>query len=95
MITEGIILPDIKKNTAAAVGVPLAALSSCPKIELIGNREAVVDGCRGVAEYSDNVIRLNISGGSICFFGSNLEITCLYSNEATLKGIITNIEFCI
>ena len=95
MKMEGIILQDKRKNTAAAVGVPLAAISTCPKTELVGNREAVVDGCRGVAEYGDTLIRLNISGGSICFHGTDMEITCLYNNEATLKGFFTKIEFCL
>ena len=88
-------MSDIKKNAAASLGVPLAAIARCPKIELIGNREATVDGCRGVAEYGDAAIRLNISGGSICFFGTDLQITCLYSNEATIKGFICNVEFCL
>lgn len=88
-------MSEMRKNAADAINVPLAAMDRCPKIELIGNREAIVDGCRGVAEYGDNAIRLNISGGSVCFFGKNLEITCLYSNEAIIKGAISNMEFCL
>lgn len=84
-----------KRKNAAVAGVPLAAVSGCPKIELVGNREATVDGCRGVAEYGEELVRLNISGGSVCFFGAGLEITRLYANEATVRGYIRNIEFCI
>ena len=88
-------MSDMRKNAAEAMSVPLAAIDRCPKIELIGNREAIVDGCRGVAEYGEGAIRLNISGGSVCVFGKGLEITCLFSNEAIIKGIISNMEFCL
>ena len=95
MITEGIILSVKRKNTVAVAGVPLAAVSACPRIEFVGNREVIVDGCRGVAEYGEDLIRLNISGGSVCFYGQGLEITRLYGTEATVKGYVHNMEFCL
>lgn len=88
-------MSDIRKNTASAFGVPLAAMGGCPRIELIGNSEASVDGCRGVAEYGSELIRFNISGGSIAFTGDGLEIICLAGDQATLRGRIISVEFCL
>lgn len=84
-----------KSSAANAVGVPAAAMGGCARIEFAGNREATVDGCRGVAEYGDTLIRLNVAGGSVCFTGTELQISCLYDNEATITGNICNMEFCL
>ena len=84
-----------RKTVADAVGVPSAALSGCARIEFSGNREATIDGCRGVAEYSNSCIRLNISGGSVCFVGTDLQITYLFDQEATVSGNIGSMEFCL
>ena len=88
-------MSEIGKAMLRAADVPIAAVSGCAKIEMMGNREATVDGCRGVAEYSDTVIKLNISGGSVSFSGDGLEITCLYRSEATVRGNIRSVEFCV
>ena len=88
-------MPKQRKNALAAVGMPLAAVSSCPRIEILGNREVVIEGCRGVAEYSEEVIRLNVAGGSLGFLGKGLEIINLCGDEARLSGILEKIEFCL
>ncbi len=88
-------MSEIGKAVLRASDVPIAAAGGCAKIEMMGNREATVDGCRGVAEYSDTVIKLSISGGSVCFTGVGLEITCLYRSEATVRGNIRSVEFCV
>ena len=86
-------MSEIGKAVLRASDVPFAAAGGCARIEIMGNREALVDGCRGVAEYGDTLIKLNISGGSVYFTGEKLEITCLYRGEATVRGNIRSVEF--
>ena len=75
--------------------VPSAALLRDAKTELIGNREATVDGCRCVAEYSDTKITLNIRKGCVSFLGSGLEISSLGGNVAVISGLIATVEFSL
>ena len=88
-------MAEIRKNTAAVFGVPLAAMGGGFRIELIGNSEAAIDGCRSVAEYSDELIRFNVNGGSVAFAGDGLEIICLSGDQATLRGRMIKVEFCL
>lgn len=78
-----------------ALEVPSAALGRDGKIELIGNREATVDGCRCVVEYGEARITLNIGRGNITFHGSDLEITSLSDRIAVIRGLIGRIEFSL
>lgn len=67
----------------------------CPRVEIILNKEAVVDGCYGVLEYYDNFIKLNIGKGTVLFCGANLQIISLDQQVAVIKGKIDNIEYCL
>lgn len=67
--------------------------ASGPLINLTSNREASVDGCRGVVDYYDDRIKLSIQGGSVTFFGQGLHITSFNENSAVISGRLQNIEF--
>ncbi len=63
------------------------------KIELRFNKEAIVEECKGVMDYSEDRIALNVKGGMVVFEGSAL---CLHSFEdstAVIRGQIVNIGY--
>ena len=66
---------------------------SMPEIELHGNRSAMVEGCRGVLEYADNIIRLNANSMILCFTGRGLRIKFLGESGIEIAGVITGLEF--
>ncbi len=74
--------------------VPNGLFENGAHIELFSNKEAVIDGIKGVLEYSDCYIKLNMGRGTIEFFGTNLEISILDINGLTIGGNISKIEFC-
>lgn len=66
-----------------------------PIINIVSNREMSIDGCKSVVDYYENLVKINVSGGSITITGNNLCIVTLTDNSATIKGNIFNIEFCM
>lgn len=92
---------EAKRKTKAvdligrALEVPSAAFGGDSKIELIGNTEATVDGCRCVVEYNDTKIILNIGRGNLSFHGSDLEIASLNDRIAVVRGLIARMEFAL
>ena len=75
--------------------MPPTTMSGMPQLELFGNREAIIDGCQGILEYDENVIRLTTGKMSIKFTGRTLQIKVLTHDSAVVSGFITNIEFII
>ena len=63
------------------------------RVELLSDREAVVDGCKGVLEYEECLIRLNIGDGQVKFTGQKLLIRSLSANQAQIEGCIESITF--
>lgn len=80
-------------KVARLLELPAAALPNMAHIELLGNREAIVDGCKGVLEYDENVVRLHTGKITLRFTGSDLSIKSLTADQAIIEGIILNIEF--
>ncbi len=64
-------------------------------LELNGNREAVVEGCCGVLEYDDGVVRVKTRRQVIRFTGRGLVIRCLTADALVVAGYITGIEFMV
>ncbi len=89
------IKPDITpKKTKMKLFEHLPELSS-PIIRICGNREASVDGCKGVIDYHESLIKLRISGGSVTFTGTDLCISAFSESSAVISGNLQNIEFSV
>ncbi len=90
----------IKKESAVTkigktIDMPAGGLSGGAHIELFSNKEAVVDGIKGVVEYNDCYIKLNTGKGAVEFWGTGLEISSLDINGLVISGNISKLEFCI
>lgn len=74
--------------------IPNEALPNTAHIEILGNKECIIDGCKGIIEYNDTYIKLNIGAQLITFTGQDLSISSLNYENAVIEGSIMKIEFC-
>lgn len=84
----------VSDNITKRSVVPIAACGNGVHIELLSNKEAIVDGIKGVIEYNDSFVKLNIGRGTVEFWGSELEILSLDTSGLCIKGNISKIEYC-
>lgn len=83
-----------KGRQSPKIRIPVPeSLSPEAHLEMISNREAVVDGCKGVVEYDENTIKLNTGGLVISFRGDELLIKSLGADIAVITGKIAEITF--
>ena len=85
--------PPIAHRVEQALELPGGTLSGAARVELSGNRRAVVESCRGILEYEEGVIRLNTGSGIIRFMGRELGLSCLTEDSAVVTGFILSVEF--
>ena len=64
-----------------------------PKIEMLGNREMIVEGCKGVVEYGETLIKLSLGENVLSLSGDNLVIKSFDSSIAVITGQICDISF--
>lgn len=68
-------------------------LSSCTRVELTSDFEALIEGCKGILEYDDNVIRIAAKRFELRFTGENLTLRSLNEENIAIEGKILGVEF--
>lgn len=79
------------KNQAKRIVTDLFADE--PKIEMLGNREMIIDGCKGVVEYDETIIKLSLGEYVLSLSGDNLLINSFDNSVAIISGQICEISF--
>lgn len=77
----------------AVLELPPGTMGSGVHLELDSNREAIIDGCRGVLEYNETTVRFNTGQGQLKLTGRGLVIRSLVQNQAIVEGFLTSVEF--
>ncbi len=72
---------------------PMDFLSKKCHIELDGNNTAMLEGSKGVLEYSTECIRVAVENFIISFQGRNLTLKCISPTALTIHGSIINVSF--
>ena len=72
---------------------PLCSMLSPFHIEMKSNREIVIEGCKSIEEYDENMIKIKVKKMVISFFGRDLNIRCLTFDSLVIEGFVTSIEF--
>lgn len=82
-----------EKKTRRRRPASLPPMTAAPCLELTGNREAVLEGCKGVLEYSPACVRVNTGGMIVTFRGRELALRCISPSALIINGCINAVEF--
>lgn len=63
------------------------------RMEMDGNRELYVEGCRSVISYQPEAVRIELHKLIFSVFGSDLTIENMNGNSMMIRGWIVRIEF--
>lgn len=81
------------EKTFSALELPPDMLSGMAHFEFSGNREAVIEGCRGILEYDENIVRLKAGKLTVRILGRGLTLRNLRRDSAIVSGFIASVEF--
>ncbi len=84
---------QLGRRVERAMDLPGGVLAAAATLEIEGSHRAVIGGCRGIAGYTEECIRLRTPEGQVAFFGCGLEMGCLTEEGATVTGDLQRIEF--
>lgn len=84
---------EIVKKLAEEMQVPESAMMDSFRIEFRGNSDVIIEGCKGIVEYEESGISLNLGKMIIHFGGADLEISSFFEEQAILKGTVVAMEF--
>lgn len=76
------------------VDFPCDPLGKSAHITLISDKEAIIDGCYGIIEYSESLIKINVGNKTLVLMGMNFDISDYSATAMTVRGRIKSLEFC-
>lgn len=84
---------ELVKKFTEEMQLPESAVTDSFRIEFRGNTDVVIEGCRGIVEYTEECISLNLGKNIVHFSGAQLEISSFFESQAILKGTVISMDF--
>lgn len=81
------------EKLSQTLNLPGEVLEGLPEIELLGNKEAVVDHCQGVLEYDEQQVRILANKLVLKFTGRGLRLNYMTQDSVMITGYITGLTF--
>lgn len=81
------------ERAAHALDIPAEAVAGVSYIEITGTREMLVENHKGILEYTENEIKVNIGKNVLRITGQCLSVDAMNSNQLKLTGNIEAVEF--
>ncbi|MEG0230189.1 MAG: YabP/YqfC family sporulation protein [Oscillospiraceae bacterium] len=83
----------LARGISKGLDVPQNSFRFLPQIELIGNKEATIEGVKSVVEYDSDIIKLNLGKFNITFKGDKLSLASMEGSSSFITGTFTSVEF--
>lgn len=83
---------SFNESIAQICGLELATLAGGYKYSVFGQSTAVIEGHKGIANYSEEETAFSLGGKLLKVCGNKLHIKCLSKNFAVVTGKIDKVE---
>jgi len=86
-------LGEKARRAGEMLDLPAQLLPGFCHLELWQNRQAVIEGVKGVLGYSESEIQLNMGALVVTFKGADLGIKTYQAEILTMSGVIAEVHF--
>ena len=83
----------VRRKMERWLELPEGSLTGEARLEIYAGRRAVMDGRCAVLDCEEDLIRLRIGGGVLCFRGRELCIAAFSATGAVVEGRLCAVEF--
>lgn len=73
--------------------LPKDLVLDLPRLVIIGQRELHLENHKGIIEYGDSCIKINLARGLLEIEGEGLEIKLIMQDEISITGMINSLHF--
>lgn len=84
---------SLRERFANSVALPIETLFNLSQMQIVGNREVIIEGYQSILEYDDNLLRVRVKGMSLSFWGSDLQLSYMNDENIVVTGHFEQIEF--
>ena len=80
-------------KTSRALDVPAGTFTGDSEMNIIGNRQVVLEGYKSVLRYEEDIIIVAVKGMEISYMGKKLNLRTLNRDNIVVEGNIQQISF--
>ena len=84
---------DTKVSHGRCTNLPKDVVLGVPILTLTGHYEVNIENYRGILEYTEQLIRINVRSGQIRITGKSLEINYYTTTDMKITGKVEKIEY--
>jgi len=90
---EGSMTEYIKRKISDVLDLPKDIVLNVPRIIITGKIAVFIENHKGIIEYCSHSVKINTSMGIVTIKGDDLLIKTIITDEITIEGKVTAIEF--
>ncbi len=90
---KNVFINSIKKYLTESIELPNEIVLDVPLINILGKSKILIENFKNIAQYSNEIIKINTSCGVFKITGKNLFLKELNKNKILIKGALTKFEF--
>lgn len=83
----------LRKLTAQFLDLPKDVVFDIPRMTMIGNMQLYIENHRGVKEFSDRMLKLQLTTGCVEIIGQQLVIRTILTEEVMVEGLIEQVKY--
>jgi len=87
------VVEEAALKLAYAMDYPVDALYDTPSIHVTGRNQLTVEGCRGIRQFVEGRITLDMGKFSVTVHGVNIQLGNLSKTELTITGKISTVTW--
>lgn len=81
------------QTLAGIFDIPEDVVLDLPRITMLGNKQVLVENHKGIIEYNEAVVRINLSQGELIIYGSDLMLGNLQVEQILIEGVVAEIKY--
>ncbi len=83
----------IREKFTEMLELPKEIVLDMPKLTMLGNGDLIIENYKGIAEYDEDVLRVNTTSGTIKVKGTDVFIKEITPESIMIYGNIETLEF--
>lgn len=72
-----------------------ADLLNSAHTEIYSNKKVIIEGCKGIVDYQNNLIKLKLKKGFLTLNGTDILVISFENEKIDIKGNFNSLEFCV
>ncbi len=79
-------------SLSGKLDLPQDSFTECSLIEICGNGEVFISGCRSILEYSAEEVSFDTTLGNVSILGDCLKLCNFYDGRISVSGTVTEVK---